>query len=396
MRIVHYNAGGPEFKGREYQYDAHHVHMIDELRRARHEVLHINPAARLGRYDKAEVYGQVTVDEVRKFQEAGGCDLFFATAVDHLLPPDAVREIGRMGIPTVNLNMDDLTHPYRVKKLTPCFDLVWTSVRENLHVIRRYGARKLVQMPFAANPHTFHPVDVAESDEQRAVCFIGACYGARARAVGSLARAGVPVKVYGASPFKVYGGDRLPVPALRALFYYQEGWERLVKSLSYESGRACIRAALIRSVEATVRDVPEKHLKEGSVEYAEGPSFADMPLYMSRAAVTLGSMEVASSFVLRSPLFFIRFREFEAPMCGAVHLANSYPELKECFEEDREMIFYDGFEDLVDKARFWLDPARDTRRREIRRAARARAEGEHTWRHRFRRCLDLLGISQPI
>jgi glycosyltransferase involved in cell wall biosynthesis len=299
-----------------------------------------------------------------------------------------------MGVPTVNLDMDDLTHPYRVRALTPAFDLVWTAVRENLEVIRGYGARKLVQMPFAANPHTFHPA--ATTDEVRAVCFVGACYGARARAIGSLARAGIPARVYGSSPAEVYGGERIPAPALRALFYWQEGWERLFKSVTYGTGRACIRAGLKRSLEMLYRDLPEKRLADGPVAYEPGPTFDQMPAYMSRAALSLGSMEVASTFVLDPPLFAIRFREFEAPMCGAVHLANAYPELKEYFEEDREMLFYEGFEDLVDKARFWLDPARDAQRREIRRRARARAEADHTWRHRFQRCFDELGVPATV
>lgn len=394
MRIIHFNSGGKEFSNRPYQYEAHHVHMIDELRRAGHAVLHVNPPALLGRFADAAAYSEVTVEQVRAFRAQGGCDLFFATAVDHHLLPDAVREISAMGVPTVNLDMDDLTHPYRVRALTPAFDLVWTTARENVDVIRGYGAAKLVQMPFAANPHTFYPVPT--ETEVRAVCFVGACYGARARAVGSLARAGVATRVYGSSPVDVYGGDRIPVPALRALFYWQEGWERLFKSLSYRTGRRCIGAGLKRSLEMLSRDLPETYLQADAVAYEPGPSFDQMPHYMSRAALSLGSMEVASTFVFAEPLQFIRFREFEAPMCGAVHLANAYPELKEYFEEEREMLFYDGFEDLVDKARFWLDPARDGARREIRARARARAEADHTWRRRFQRCFDALGIPATV
>lgn len=394
MRIVHFNSGGREFDARPYQYDAHHVHMIDELRRAGHEVLHVNPPALAGRSLDPEESGAVTVEAVRAFQQAGGCDLFFATAVDRHITAEAIHEIGRMGIPTVNLDMDDITHPYRVREVTAAFDLVWTSVRENMAVIRGFGPKKLVQMPFAANPHAFHPVPVDE--EERAVCFIGACYGARARAVGSLARGDVPVRVYGSSPFDVYGKEGVPVPAFRALFYWEEGWERLFRSLGYRTGWVCIRAGLLRSVEMLWRDLPEKHLNEGPVAYAKGPSFADMPLYMSRAAVSLGSMEVASTFVLKRPLLAIRFREFEAAMCGAVHLTNRYPELEACFDEGREMLFYDSFEDLVDKARFWLDPARDAARREIRARARARSVAEHTWRHRFQRCFDELGIRATV
>ena len=96
--------------------------------------------------------------------------------------------------------------------------------------------------------------------------------------------------------------------------------------------------------------------------------------------------------VLTNPIYFIRFREFEAPMAGGVHLANRFPELQEYFEEDREMLFYGSMEELVDKARFYLAPERDTERRQIGQRAAARARAEHTWLHRFRRIGDVLGL----
>jgi spore maturation protein CgeB len=208
--------------------------------------------------------------------------------------------------------------------------------------------------------------------------------------------AGIDVAVYGKSPFEVYGGKRTPIPALRALFYWQEGWQRLFRSLSYKSGRECIRAGLMRSVEVLLRETPERHLQAPSISYHEGPSFADMPKVFARSALSLGSMESASTYVLQKPLMAIRFREFEAAMSGAAHLANDYPELKECYEEDREMIFYSGFDDLVDKVRFWLRPENDTARRAIRVAARRRSEAEHSWRARFRRCFAELGLAGDI
>ncbi len=394
-RIVHYNAGGPEFTGREFQYDAHHVHMIDELRRRGHEVLHVNPAALLGRYGTPQEYGPVTVKAVRDFQAGGGCDMFFATAVDHSFDPQTAREISALGIPTVNLGMDDYSHPYRVEEVTPAFDLVCTTEPANFDIIRDYGAKKLIHTPFAANPHTFYP---SGEETERAFCFIGACYGARARAIAMLAQAGVPIRVYGSSPMDIYGEgtSSKSLPAVRALFAYRDGWHRVVNSLKFASGRACVRGALKRTVQNVFMDLPEKHPKAGDVEYREGPSYADMPGVFGSTSLSLGSIELASTFVLKQPLYFLRFREFEAAMSGAAHVVNASRELKEYFEADREMIFFETFEELVDKGRFWLDPKNDTARRKIREGARARALGEHTWTHRFQQMFDALGVPTKV
>lgn len=394
MRIVHYNAGGREFVGREFQYSAHHAHMIDELRRRGHEVLHINPQATLNRYGTRQEYKKVTLDAVRKFQSEGGCDLFFATAVDHSFLPSTASEISRMGIPTVNLNMDDLSHPYRVREVTPAFDLVWTTEPSHLDLIKGYGAKRLIHQPYGANPNVFYPVD--KPDAERAVMFVGACYGARARAIARLAQADVPIRVYGQSPMAIYGDDGRSFPLLRALFNYRDGWERAIESMKFPAGRACIRAALLRTMQNIFLDLPEKHPNKGNVEFRPGPTFDDWSAVMGGCAMTLGSLELASTFVLRKPLLFIRFREFEAAMCGAAHLASNSEELKSYFEEDKEMIFYANFDEMVDKARFWLDPARDTARLKLRQAVRARALGEHTWAHRFQKVFDTLGIKAAV
>lgn len=391
MRIVHFNCGAPYYAKLPFQYDLHQIHIVNELRDAGHEVLSVDPAAILNRFDTAEAYGEVTLAAVRKFQAEGGCDLFFSGAVDDTLDPGTVREISRMGIPTVNLNFDDLSHPYRVRALMPAFDLVWTTVPENMHLIRGYGAKKLIHMPFAANPGAFRPVPVS-GEEDRSVVFIGSCYGARFRSVCRLAQAGIPVTAMGQTPFTYYDEGKAPSPLKKALGSKVDGWKRATESLSYASGRDCVRAALYRTVEARMRDIPEKRPHEGPVTYAPGPRFEDMAGIFGRTALSLGSLELASTFVLKKPLLFIRLREFEVPMCGGIHFANASPELMEYFEPDREMLFYASPEEMIDKARFYLDAARDTARGEIRQAARARAERDHSWSVRFDRLVRELGI----
>jgi len=124
-----------------------------------------------------------------------------------------------------------------------------------------------------------------------------------------------------------------------------------------------------------------------------GPPFDEMGLCYSSITMSLGSIEYGSSYVLKKPVMCIHLREFEAPMCGAVHLANRFAELREYFEEDKEMLFYGLEEELLDKVRYYLKPARDSLRDEIRQRARRRAESDHTWTKRFEKIWNLLGLS---
>jgi len=383
MRLVYYDVG------LGFLADSHKIHAIDELRNEGHDVIYVNPMEILGAEAPIERYCEILLDKVRAEHEASGVDMFFSVAWDGNITPETVREISRMGIPTVSFSTDDLSHPFRVKKITPSFDLCWSSVHESAGILRSYGARNLVVMPFAANPYLFKPHD---APERNAVCFIGTAYGARAHGIASLAQAGVPIEVHGASPMDVYGTGRTGSPFTRALTNASEGWHRLAASVWVPGGRKCVHAALKRTMLELVSDPPEKHPMKGTVEYLGPAGNEEMFNLLSRSAISFGSLEVASTYVLKNPLLFIRFREFEAPMAGGVHLVNRVPELEGYFEEDKEMLFYDSTEELIDKARFYLRPEQTATRNAIREKAAMRARAEHTWSHRFRRLAEELGI----
>ena len=209
-----------------------------------------------------EDYSEVALRQVKSLHEEKGIDLFFASAVDYTLLGETVEEISRLGIPTVNMNWDDLSHPYRVSKVTAQFDLVWTTVRENAHVIESYRPKKLIVLPFAANPHFFKPLDV---EERRVVGFVGSCYGARARNLCSLAQSDVPVEVYGQSPNDVYSQVETNNPIARAMASRRDGWNRLQRSMAFKSGRQCVGAALKRSLLEPISDFPENKPEQGTI-----------------------------------------------------------------------------------------------------------------------------------
>jgi len=383
MRILHFcaHAGG-------FTYEWHHVHMIHELRAAGHEVVYLNPVTVLGRTADPASYSQVLLDETDRLLKSGPLDLFFATATDWMLEPGAVRELSRRGIPTVNLSCEDYAEPFRIRRIASCFDVSWTTVRENIPLLRSYGAN-VIALPFAANPGVFFPADVAE---EPVIGFLGMLYGARPRNLAHLVRAGLPVRVYGRPPWEQYGERTIRAPLVRAVRDLGAAWNRLRLSLTYASGRRCVAGALKRSVVELLGRPVEMQGFLRRITYAPQPSFEEIRRCISQVAVNLGDIELRSTYVLRKPLLFIRLRDFEVPMCGGVHLVNRKPELQEYFEEDREMVFFGDLEEMADKARFLLAPEQGSLRRSIRERGRARALAEHTWRHRFNRVGSLLGL----
>jgi len=68
------------------------------------------------------------------------------------------------------------------------------------------------------------------------------------------------------------------------------------------------------------------------------------------------------------------------------------PEMLKHFEEDKEMLFYSSFEELVDKIKFYTKPENDEIRQKIKENARKRAIKDHTWEKRFKKIFEIIGI----
>ena len=79
-------------------------------------------------------------------------------------------------------------------------------------------------------------------------------------------------------------------------------------------------------------------------------------------------------------------------MCGGLQFCRYNEELAGYFEADKEIVFYRDKEEMIEKAKFYLAPQQAEARRNMRLAARQRAEAEHTWNHRFSRIFSLLEL----
>ena len=103
----------------------------------------------------------------------------------------------------------------------------------------------------------------------------------------------------------------------------------------------------------------------------------------SNFALSLNISELRDTYILKIPIHKIHLRTFEIPMSGGLEFTNYTDELASYFTEDKEIILYKNHEEMIDKAKYYLNEKRETIIMKMKQAARRRAESEHTWTNRF-------------
>jgi spore maturation protein CgeB len=121
--------------------------------------------------------------------------------------------------------------------------------------------------------------------------------------------------------------------------------------------------------------------------WPNGPlSTEDMVRMYSRSRINLGF----GGIIGHSDTYCLKGRDFEIPMSGGFYLTEYHPELEKVYSLGTEIVTYKGFDDLVEKVRYFL--SNPEKAEEIRKRGYERARREHTWEMRFEKIFRLLGL----
>jgi len=357
-------------------YQWQRVHIIDELQRHGCEVKCVNPLAFTTPEEANESLLRTIGNE--------SIDLFFTNVCyQKELFKSTIQRIKAKGIPTLCLRCDNLVIPYNDKKLSPSFDLVWLTSKETRYLYDKWGA-KTIFAPYASNPYLFkynEPITM-----EKTVVFIGTPYGSRSVMMNSLIRKNIKLDLYykKGSVVNMSGASNNAVlrkPLQVGLFNV------IAHRLLFEPGRKVLWGAFVNRVSGQEQIIESQYLRSfPSVLPSEQSSI------YSKYALALASTSTNHTDILKKPLKIINLRNFEIPMSGGIEICKYNPELAEYFEDGKEIVFYKNNEELVDKARYYTQKAKDSELLSIKRAARLRAENEHTWWNRFKIAFDSLGI----
>ncbi|MDR4509101.1 MAG: glycosyltransferase [Candidatus Brocadiaceae bacterium] len=139
---------------------------------------------------------------VKEVHEQEPIDVFFGYLSGRLVSPGIIRAITMMGIPTLNIALDDKTKFYGNLESTGfagpvdianAFSLCWTSTKDAVEKYEQAGAT-VIYMPPGANEKTFRPKDVIKDID---VCFVGQNNGIRPKIMQYLRGNGINIQVFG-------------------------------------------------------------------------------------------------------------------------------------------------------------------------------------------------------
>jgi len=299
------------------------------------------------------------LEQVARAHAERPLDLFFSYFYSANVLPETIREISRMGIPTVNWYCNGSYQMDLVEDIAPAFDYCLVPEKFRLDDYRRLGARPIYCQE-AAHPGVYQPHDLPRDYD---VTFVGQAYGTRIGFISSLIQHDIPTRVWG------------------------PGW--LEQSSNYPQWR---RTA--GQLKRRLLGQPEPEIIEHVPRQYCGPPLSDDDLVKmySRSKISLGFSSVAR--IAEDPsaqIRQVRLRDFEATMSGAFYLVEQFDELEEFFTPDREIVTFRDHRELVEKAKYYLQ--HDAEREKIRQAGMTRARAEHTWHERFKMVFREMGLS---
>lgn len=353
------------------------THFYDELSRHGVYITVFNPFS----YNSIEEAHEAIVHYINLSR----FDLFLTCyCSEQYIKKETIEYVKTIGIPTLSIRFDNLVIPYRDKKLAPLFDLLWLTAKETKHIYDRWGVDSFFA-PYAANPYRYNYTEF--NSYIKHICFIGTPYGSRAIMINSLTEQSVYTDVFFNSKTKSLA-DKVEKAIIskhgfdyfRAMVY----WDRF----KFREGRKVMYGSIKNKLFGQTNIVTNDYLSFLPPVKPEEQS----PIY-SKYVLSLASTSTNHTDILKNPLKIVNLRNFEIPMSGGIEICKYNPELAEYFEEGKEILFYRENEELIDKARYFLNKASSQEISTIKKAARKRAENEHTWWNRFSIAFEKLGLS---
>lgn len=353
-------------------YRWQHTQIFDELERHNIHIIPFNP---LSFHSKDEAN-----ESALKELKAGKYDLFMTCMESEAFYESTLRDIRSFGMPMVLFCPDNLELPYLHKKIVPYFDVVWLTSWETKYLFEKWNAKNIIFQSYAANPYLYKP---HWGEIISTVGFVGSPYGSRTNKLNTLLNGGINCSVYSNMLFeqgyntsvgKKYKIDIHNVTQ-KALWYMQ-----------FPIGRK----VLFSTIKNKISKKSKLDINNSNLAKFRSVSDDEMNRLYSDFALSLNITELRDTYCLNTPIHKIHLRTFEIPMAGGLQFANYNEEIASYFEDGKEIVLYRTKEEMIDKAKYYLDIKHATEVLHMKHNARLRAEGEHTWFHRFDKIMKVI------
>lgn len=321
---------------------------------------------------------ETALDYARREHSRTPIDLFLGYLYPNQVEPMAIKELQRLGIPSVNFFCDNVREFRRIPDAYRPFTLHWVPELEALPLYRTAGLPCLhAPMPCWVPP-SMRGNFGAETEPPT---FIGSADILRRELIGRALERGADLMVRGPGWTAEPDGNAAGVPATSALGGVLRNQVALVRSQDW-SALACKIGNRLRPLHPM--PVPAARVRPAV--------FGSEYFRVSREAlITIGINRVPTAHAsLRRPLAYSRLRDIEAPMLGACYLTEWTSGLDALYESGAEIETYRTAEELAAKVEaLKREPSR---RRSLRERAQRRALAEHSVGRSLQRIAARLGV----
>ena len=185
------------------------------------------------------------IDQVKRAHAERPINVLIGTMVAQNTPLEALQYVRSLGIPVVNIAMDDRlpVHWQRLAEfrygaigLAPATDLVLQTTPE---YVRRYLSDKCpaIFWPFGSDPALFHPAAQKDID----VVFVGNNYGWRHDLIAAIMKAGVKVEAFGSG----FPNGHIDAAQVAEVF----GRARIILGYGYVAYSRCVTTLKLRDLD---------------------------------------------------------------------------------------------------------------------------------------------------
>ena len=305
--------------------------------------------------------------------------LFMTDLIDRYMDETILKLANTYGLPKLCICWDSILLPNEHKKYIKHFDLVWIFSEKNKNIYLRNGAKKVIVQPYACNPSfskkssliNLFPLDGTHGD----IVFIGSPYGSRSNIINTITGNELCIDVYNSQTKDYKKKKRERVRDLMfGLFAYSksgDGLKIIYSSIKNQFNKnKLIKNAFLKELEPI-----ENH---------------KLPLIYSQYKLCLAFSSARNTDILKQNVPIINLRSFEIGMSGGAQIIRKNNELKNYFTDGKEIIFYDGRDELIDKIKFYSACRNKTKLDRIKRNAQQRSLKEHKWIDRFSNIFDAI------
>lgn len=239
-----------------------------------------------------------------------------------------------------------------------CFNWVVTTDSEAVGKYRAIGYQNVIKSQWACNHFLYKPItQLPVPDYKFGISFVGQPHGNRKAVIEKIQSAGLQVDCFGFG----WPNGKISQDEMIGVF--------ATSKINLNLGNASVGVH-------SLKGFAHLFLKRSNTIFVP----QRIPDIVQNLKLALAGMREQ-----------IKGRNFEVPGCGGFLLTGDADNLREYYEDGKEIVIYKNTDDLIGKIRYYL--THDAEREAIARAGYERTLRDHTYEMRFREIFKQIGIS---